>query len=76
MSQSARILDHLRMGLTLTPAQAYALFGTLALHSRIAELRGQGHRIGMETISKGGKRYGEYRLLRPTEPQQIELIAT
>ena len=62
MSQSAQILAHLEAGNTITPAQAYDLYGTLALHSRIAELRARGYEIDMVMRSSGGKRWGEYSL--------------
>ena len=60
MTQCARILAFLEDGNTLTPAKAYAMFGTLALHSRIAELRARGHAIKMEMHSNETGRWGEY----------------
>ena len=74
MSQNERILAHLQAGHTITPAQAYALCGSLALHSRVAELRAQGYRIEGEMRSANGKRFGEYRLVR-AQPEQLELVA-
>ena len=71
MSQCSAILAHLKAGNTITPAQAYERFGSLALHSRISELRDVGYRIEMELRSAGGKRWGEYRL---AQPQQGELV--
>ena len=65
MSQNAVILAHLEAGNTITPAEAYALCGSLALHSRIAELRAQGYRIDGEMRSAGKSRYGEYWLAIP-----------
>ncbi len=66
MSQNDAILAHLEAGNTITPAEAYSLCGSLALHSRIAELRGQGYRIDGERRSAGTKRWGEYWLSIPT----------
>ena len=60
MSQNAQILAHLEAGNTITPAEAYAKFRTLALHSRIAELRKQGHAIKMQMHSNETGRWGEY----------------
>lgn len=61
MSQNDRILAHLLTGLTLTPAQAYEMFGTLALHSRIAELRARGEPIACNMLeTQSGKRVGCY----------------
>ena len=65
MSQSAQILAHLEAGNTITPAQAYDLYGTLALHSRIAELRRKGYRIDGEMRSDGTHRWGEYWIAIP-----------
>ena len=65
MSQNQQILAHLEAGNTITPAEAYALCGSLALHSRIAELRGDGYRIDGEMRSANGKRFGEYWLAVP-----------
>ena len=65
MSQNEAILNHLQEGNTITPAEAYALCGSLALHSRISELRQQGYRIDGEMRSAGKKRWGEYWLAIP-----------
>ena len=65
MSQNQRILEHLEAGNTITPAEAYALCGTLALHSRIAELRSQGYRIDGEMHYEHGKKFGEYWIAVP-----------
>ena len=65
MSQSSAILAHLEAGYTLTPADAYERFGTLALHSRIAELRGQGYRIDKTMRHENGKSFGEYFIAIP-----------
>ena len=62
VSQCDRILDYLRAGNTLTPYRALVEFGTLALHSRIAELRERGHAIECRLIEHAGKRVGEYSL--------------
>lgn len=61
MSYDARILSHLRRA-PITPMQAYRLAGCLALHSAIARLRKEGHRITCTMKSRGRKRWGSYRL--------------
>lgn len=62
-SQCSAILEWLEAGKCLTPAEAYGLFGTMVLHSRVAELRGRGHSIDCEMVDVGnGKRVGCYRL--------------
>lgn len=62
MSQNEAIIAHLEAGNTITPAQAYGLCGSLALHSRIAELRAQGYKIDMRLRREDGKQFGEYYL--------------
>ena len=62
MTQSEAVLAWLREGKTLTPAEAYERFGTLALHSRAAELRAAGHDVQCRIQTHNGKRYGVYSL--------------
>lgn len=64
VTQCESIVDWLEQGFTLTPAEAYERFGTLALHSRIAELRTRGHLIDCELIKvPSGKWVGRYSLV-------------
>ena len=64
MSQCSAILAHLETGATITPAQAYELCGTLALHSRISELRSQFYDIHCQIIrTPSGKNVGCYSLV-------------
>jgi len=65
MSQNDTILAHLQAGNTITPAEAYAMCGSLALHSRISELRAAGYRIDSAMRSEHGRRWGEYWLTIP-----------
>jgi hypothetical protein len=67
MSQSLILLEHMRRGRVLTPALAYALTGSLALHSRIAEIRRMGYRVEKKMVCSNGKRWGEYTI--PPEQQ-------
>lgn len=60
MSQNESLLNQLRAGRKITPASAYELCGTLALHSRICELRAAGHDIRGRIVTEGRKRWGEY----------------
>ena len=63
-SQCDVILAHLDAGNTITPAEAYELCGTLALHSRISELRGQFYDIHCELVkTPSGKVVGRYSLI-------------
>jgi len=65
MSQKENILTHLKTGKTLTPLSAFQLYGTLALHSCVAELRADGHNIVCTMQSENGKRFGRYALEAP-----------
>ena len=65
MTQCQAILEYLQAGNTLTPAEAYSKFGTLALHSRAAELRERGYAVECELVeTPTGKHVGRYSLLR------------
>lgn len=65
MSQCDAILEALLRGETVTPFSAFALCGSLATHSRIAELRQRGYDISCQWVTRNGKRYGEYSLRQP-----------
>ena len=65
MSQTDAILQHLEAGNTITPAEAYARFGTLALHSRIAEIRERNYAVQKIMRHDNGKHFGEYFLAIP-----------
>ena len=65
-SQTETILEHLKAGNSITPAEAFRLCGSLALHSRIAELRARGFNVRKVMVSSNGKRYGSYSL-KPRE---------
>ena len=64
LSQCDAILAYLQAGYAISPALAYDLFGTLACHSRISELRGRGHRIKCRIVRRNGKQFGQYTLER------------
>lgn len=61
MSQSAKILTHLRRR-PLTSMQAIQKWGCTRLAARIADLRAQGYKITTETVTKDGKSWARYRL--------------
>lgn len=62
-SQCSRILAHLLAGNSITPLQAFGVFGTFRLAARIKELRDAGHKI-KTTIKRdpNGRPYAEYSL--------------
>lgn len=62
MSQTARILAHLKSGRPLTPLEALRRFGSFRLGARICELREAGYRIRTRLVKRNGKRVAEYRL--------------
>ena len=64
MSQCDEILERLERGEVITPLVAYEITGSLACHSRIAELRERGHLIICTIKTAGKKKWGEYRLLK------------
>ena len=59
MSQNTQILKHLKKA-PITPIQALKKFGIFRLASRVAELRGMGHKIITKMIKRKGKRYAQY----------------
>jgi len=63
MSQCARLLEAMRQGEVITPLRAFQITGSLACHSRIAELRASGNEIVKEMRCENGKRFGAYRLV-------------
>ncbi len=63
MSQKANIYAWLADGNTLTPLEAFQMFGTLALHTRVDQLRAKGIDIHCEMITVNGKRVGRYSLV-------------
>lgn len=62
MSQSTRILAHLKSGRPLTPLQALRLGMGMRLGARIHQLREAGYPIKTTLVRRGGARVAEYRL--------------
>ena len=58
MTQSQRILEHLRQHGSITQADAIENYGIMRLASRVDELRKAGHPIITERVD-GFNRYGE-----------------
>lgn len=58
MTQSQRILEHLRQHGSITQADAIENYGIMRLASRVDELRKAGHPIITERV-EGRNRYGE-----------------
>ena len=60
MSQCSIILQMLQRGEKITPLTAFRRCGTLALHSRCAELRERGYKIKCVVVRHRGRRFGVY----------------
>jgi hypothetical protein len=67
MSQSERILAHLKAGNSITPLEALHWFGCLRLAARILDLREHGHNvISVPMRLRNKKRVACYRLIKQT----------
>ena len=63
-NQTAKILEYLESGKTISPAEALVWAGSFRLAARIKDLRDAGYNI--ETAMKrdsNGRRYARYRLI-------------
>lgn len=61
MSQTEKILEHLKSGRTLTPLEALQEFGCLRLAARVWELRSQGYDIqARDRVLPNGKHVAAY----------------
>lgn len=65
MSEDAMILAHIQTHGSITPAEAYAVAGCLAMHSAAARLRKVGYEVACTMRSGNGKRWGEYTISEP-----------
>jgi hypothetical protein len=62
--QTEKILSHLMKGKGITPIDALNRFGCFRLAARIADLRRAGHRIFTDSITKNGKTFASYKLVK------------
>ena len=62
MSQANEILQYMKQGHSLTPAEALHKFGCFRLAARVDELRKHGHDVKTVIVEVNGKRFAEYRL--------------
>ena len=63
MSQSENILSHLQKR-SITPMDAFTLYGCMRLAARIQDLKALGHNIVTTMEKKNGKKFARYTLLR------------
>lgn len=61
-SQTARILEWMLFGNSITPLEALQRFGTMRLGARIADIKALGYDVKGELISVGGKKVKRYYL--------------
>lgn len=66
MTQTERILVHLKKGRPISPLQALRRFGCLRLGARIWDLRRDGYRIDRKMVRRGKKHWAEYRMASAT----------
>ena len=64
MSQTQRILRHLKKGRSISPLQALRMYGSLRLGARIYDLRREGHRIERQMVRRNGKHWARYLMAR------------
>jgi len=62
-SQKQQILKHLKRGKSITALQALNKYGCLRLASRINEIKQEGYTIVSKMVTRGGKRFAEYRMV-------------
>lgn len=62
--QTEKILSHLMKGKGITPIDALNRFGCFRLAARIADLRKCGHLIFTDSITKNGKTFASYKLVK------------
>ena len=65
MTQQQNILQYLESGGVITPLDALNMFGSLRLGSVIHRLRQDGHDIRTIWVSKNGKHFASYKLIKP-----------
>lgn len=64
-SQNEQILQHLKRGRKITPLDALEKFGCFRLAARISDLRKDGHLINTENVTKDGKTFASYKMIKP-----------
>jgi len=62
--QTEKILTYLSKGKGITPIEALNKFGCFRLAARIADLRKNGHLIFTDSITKNGKTFASYKLVK------------
>ena len=68
-SQNELIKAHLQAGYSITPLQAFSMYGCLRLGARIYDLKREGMDIDSHLVRRHGKQFSEYYL---SQSQQNE----
>lgn len=63
-SQNEQILQHLKRGRKITPLDALNKFGCFRLAARISDLRKDGHIISTNNVTKEGKTFASYKMVK------------
>jgi len=73
MSQETRIIEHLENNKTITPSQAWSLYGCMRLAARILDIKRNHPHIFIETTinSQGGQRHATYALIGNTQQRSV-----
>ena len=73
LNQKQVIMEYLQTGKSLTTAEAFTMWGTMKLPTRVHELRQEGVDIKTENVyGDNGIRYGKYTLVVKEEEQISE----
>ena len=70
MSQTSNLYQHMLDVGPITPLDAFRLYGILACHSRINELRERGIDVETKMIRVGNKMVGQYSISGETRPAE------
>ena len=73
MSQNTEILNHLKLGGSLTAVTAVNKFGCYRLAARINDLRNQGYEINSKTVQKGKVHFSVYSMKYRNESEDWRL---
>jgi len=65
-TKKAQIRKHLETGQSITPQEAYNIFGSMRLAAIIHDLKQDGYKFKTEIIKNGRSKYARYKLDLPT----------
>jgi len=62
MTQTHRILEHMKRGNGITGLEALDLYGCFRLPARIADIKAMGYKVASNMVTINGKRIARYTL--------------